>query len=71
MKRRTTKFNYFDAFASQAELAAKEAELLMLVVENFDRAEKLQEYLPEARCALARFCATARSRGYHFDRFLT
>ena len=48
MKRRTTKFNYFDAFASQAELAAKEAELLMLVVENFDRAEKLQEYLPEA-----------------------
>ena len=38
MKRRTTKFNYFDAFASQAELAAKEAELLMLVVENFDRA---------------------------------
>lgn len=48
MKRRTTKFNYFDAFASQAELAAKEAELLMLVVENFDRAGKLQEYLPEA-----------------------
>ena len=48
MKRRTTKFNYFDAFASQAELAAKEAELLMLVVENFDCAEKLQEYLPEA-----------------------
>lgn len=48
MKHRGAKFNYFDAFATQAELVVKEAELLMLVVENFDRAEKLQEYLPEA-----------------------
>ncbi len=48
MKHKGVKFNYFDAFATQAGLAVKEAELLMSVVENFDRAEELKSYLPEA-----------------------
>lgn len=48
MKHKGAKFNYFDAFATQAELAVKEAELLMTVVENFGNAEELQHYLPEA-----------------------
>lgn len=48
MKHKGTKFNYFDAFAKQAELAVKESELLVSVVENFQRAEELQECLPEA-----------------------
>lgn len=48
MKHKGAKFNYFDAFAEQAQLAVKEAELLMSVVENFGNAEELQNYLPEA-----------------------
>lgn len=48
MKHKGTKFNYFDAFAAQADLAVKEANLLVSVVENFQRAEELQECLPEA-----------------------
>ena len=70
MKRRTTKFNYFDAFASQAELAAKEAELLMLVVENFDCAEKLQEYLPEAHRILPVQMQLANRNVLHLILFL-
>ena len=48
MARKGGKFNYFDAFAEQAELAVKEAELLISIVESFDRAENLQECIPEA-----------------------
>lgn len=48
MKRKGGKFNYFDAFAAQADLAVKETQLLMSVIENFERAEDLQECLPEA-----------------------
>lgn len=48
MKRKGTKFNYFEAFAAQAELAVKESELLMSVVENFEAAEDLQDCLPQA-----------------------
>lgn len=48
MKHKGTKFNYFEAFDAQAELAVKEANLLASVVENFQRAEELQECLPEA-----------------------
>lgn len=47
-KHKGAKFDYFDAFATQVELAVKEAELLISVVENFERAEQLQDCLPEA-----------------------
>ncbi len=42
------KFNYYDAFERQAEIAVKEAELLLEVVEKFDKAEGVQVYLPRA-----------------------
>ncbi|WP_251198447.1 DUF47 domain-containing protein [Anaerotardibacter muris] len=48
MARKSGKFNYFDAFAEQAELAVKESQLLMSVIESFKCAEDLQECLPEA-----------------------
>ena len=48
MARKSGKFNYFDAFAAQAELAVKESELLMSVIKDFERAEDLYDRLPEA-----------------------
>ena len=42
------KFNYFDAFERQVDIAAEEAEVLMDVVETFTSADELQEVLEKA-----------------------
>ena len=43
-----TKFNYFDAFESQVDIAAEEADLLIEAVENFTSAEDLRDILERA-----------------------
>ena len=48
MKSSKKKFNYFDAFERQTEIAAKQARLLLEVVEGFSRAEDIEAYLPRA-----------------------
>ena len=48
MKSGKKKFNYFDAFERQTEIASKEARLLLEVVENFSKAEDIEAYLPRA-----------------------
>ncbi len=40
------KFNYFDAFEHQSEIAAKEARVLLEVIEGFSKAEDIERYLP-------------------------
>ena len=42
------KYDYFAAFAQQIELAVKEAELLIGIVENFTTADAIEELLPVA-----------------------
>ncbi len=42
------KFDYFEMFEQQTELAVKEADLLVEAVENFTEAEKLQEVMGQA-----------------------
>lgn len=43
-----TKFNYFDAFESQVDVAAEEADLLIEAIENFTNAEDLRDILDRA-----------------------
>lgn len=42
------KFNYFDAFQSQIEIAAEEAEVLIEAIESFETAEGLKPLLEKA-----------------------
>lgn len=42
------KLDYYEAFMKQAELAHKEAELLVEVAENFTSAQEIADYLPRA-----------------------
>lgn len=42
------KFDYFDAFEKQVDIAAEEAELLIEVIENFTTAGEMQEVLKRA-----------------------
>jgi len=42
------KFNYFDAFEQQVDIAAKEAEVLIEAIENFKTAEELEDTLAKA-----------------------
>ena len=42
------KFNYFDAFEQQVDIAAKEAEVLIEAIENFKTAEELEDTLTKA-----------------------
>lgn len=48
MKPGKKKFNYYDAFEKQSEIALKEAQLLLEIVENFSKAEDIEKYLPRA-----------------------
>ena len=43
-----TKFNYFDAFEAQVDVAAEEADLLIEAIENFTNAEDLRDILDRA-----------------------
>lgn len=43
-----SKFDYFDAFEKQAEIAAEEAEILIEAIENFTSAEELKDVLVKA-----------------------
>ena len=43
-----TKFNYFDAFQSQIEIAAEEAEVLIETIESFETSEGLKPLLEKA-----------------------
>jgi len=42
------KFNYFDAFKEQAEVAAEEADVLIKAIETFESSESLEPLLEEA-----------------------
>jgi uncharacterized protein Yka (UPF0111/DUF47 family) len=42
------KFNYFDAFEEQVDIASEEAEVLIEAIENFKSAEDLKELLEKA-----------------------
>ena len=42
------KFNYFDAFEKQVDIASEEADLLIEVIENFKNAKDLEEVLDKA-----------------------
>ena len=42
------KFNYFDAFEQQVDIAAEEADLLIEAIENFSNAEDLKSVLEKA-----------------------
>ena len=42
------KFNYFDAFEKQVDIASEEADLLVEVIENFTKAEDMKEVLGRA-----------------------
>lgn len=47
-KKKGKKFDYFDAFEEQAELAVKEADLLIDVIENFKSAKAVKDIMPKA-----------------------
>ena len=40
-----SKFDYFDAFAEQVDIATEEVEVLIEAIENFSTAEELEELL--------------------------
>ena len=42
------KFNYFDAFEQQIEIALEESEILVEAIENFESADKLEDILKRA-----------------------
>ena len=42
------KFNYFDAFEQQIEIALEESEILVEAIENFESADKLEDVLKRA-----------------------
>ena len=43
-----TKFNYFDAFEQQVDIASEEAEILVEAIENYTTAEDLEDVLKRA-----------------------
>ena len=43
-----SKFDYFDAFAEQVDIATEEVEVLIEAIENFSTAEELEELLTKA-----------------------
>lgn len=47
-KKKSKKFDYFDAFEQQAKMVVKEAKLLNEVVNNFTTAADIEPYLPKA-----------------------
>lgn len=47
-KKEKKKFDYFDAFEKQAELAIKEADLLIEVIEDFKTPEAIKDVMPKA-----------------------
>lgn len=46
--KKSKKYNYYDAFERQSEIAVEEAKLLMEVIESFTTAEDIKKYLPRA-----------------------
>lgn len=48
MAKKSKRYDYFDAFEKQAELALEEADLLADVVENFTTSEAIKEIMPKA-----------------------
>ncbi len=48
-KTKIKKFDYFDAFERQTELAVRESEILIEVIENFTTAEEVKNYMPLAQ----------------------
>lgn len=48
MSKKHHKFDYFDNFEKQAEIAVEEADLLIEALENFTKAEDLKSYMDRA-----------------------
>lgn len=48
-KKKSRKFDYFDAFERQTALAVKESEVLIEAIENFTTAEAIKDIMPRAQ----------------------